>query len=154
GVPERPGGPALDMDALDAGLATLKNACDGIDLWLEPGRFVVAEAGVLLSRVTQVKSKHQSRFIGIETGMNSLLRPALYSARHEIYNLSRLGETNDPHRVTIVGPICESADILGIDRHLPTTSQGDILLIATAGAYGAVMASNYNLRPPAQEYVI
>ncbi|VAV93608.1 Aspartokinase / Diaminopimelate decarboxylase, partial [hydrothermal vent metagenome] len=68
GVPERPGGPALDMDALDAGLATLKKACDGIDLWLEPGRFVVAEAGVLLSRVTQVKSKHQSRFIGIETG--------------------------------------------------------------------------------------
>ncbi|MBL4596652.1 MAG: bifunctional aspartate kinase/diaminopimelate decarboxylase [Robiginitomaculum sp.] len=154
GVPERPGSPSLDMAALNTGLLALKQHCDGIDLWLEPGRYVVAEAGVLLSRVTQTKSKQQTRYIGLETGMNSLLRPALYSARHEIFNLSRLGEPLQPYPVTIVGPICESADILGVDRHLPKTSEGDIILIANAGAYGAVMGSNYNLRDPAKELAI
>jgi diaminopimelate decarboxylase/aspartate kinase len=154
GVPERPGGTALDMAALDVGLLSLKEIIGTVDLWLEPGRYVVAEAGVLLSRVTQTKSKNQSRFIGIDTGMNSLLRPALYSARHEIFNLTRLEQANDTRRVTIVGPICESADIIGTDRQLPKTNEGDILLIANAGAYGAVMSSNYNLREPAPELVI
>ncbi|MBL4618015.1 MAG: bifunctional aspartate kinase/diaminopimelate decarboxylase [Robiginitomaculum sp.] len=154
GVPERPGGTALDMATLDAGLLELKKHLKNIGLWLEPGRYVVAEAGVLLSRVTQTKSKYQSRFIGIDTGMNSLLRPALYSSRHEIFNLTRLEQSNDTRRVTIVGPICESADIIGTDRQLPKTSEGDILLIANAGAYGAVMSSNYNLREPAAELTI
>jgi len=154
GVPERPGGAGLDMAALDAGLLELKKHLGNVNLWLEPGRYVVAEAGVLLSRVTQLKSKNQSNFIGIDTGMNSLLRPALYSARHEIFNLTRLEQTNDHRRVTIVGPICESADIISTDRQLPKTSEGDILLIANAGAYGAVMSSNYNLREPAPELTI
>ncbi len=154
GIPARPGGVPFDMQALDDGLAIVRQEIGEIDLWLEPGRYVVAEAGVLLARVTQVKSKGRTNYIGVETGMNSLIRPALYSARHEIVNLSRLDEPVDPHPVTIVGPICESADILGADRHLPVTQEGDILLIADAGAYGYVMGSSYNMRPPAEEIVL
>ncbi|MDA8351102.1 MAG: bifunctional aspartate kinase/diaminopimelate decarboxylase, partial [Pseudomonadota bacterium] len=85
--------------------------------------------------------------------MNSLLRPALYGAYHEIVNLTRLEE---PPRelVNIVGPICESADVLGHDRLLPPTREGDVLLIANAGAYGHAMSSHYNLRSPAEEIVL
>jgi bifunctional diaminopimelate decarboxylase / aspartate kinase len=154
GIPARPGGVPFDMQALDDGLAIVRQEIGEIELWLEPGRYVVAEAGVLLARVTQVKSKGQTNYIGVETGMNSLIRPALYSSRHEIINLSRLDEQMDPHPVTIVGPICESADILGADRHLPATQEGDILLIADAGAYGYVMGSSYNMRAPAEEIIL
>ena len=95
-----------------------------------------------------------SAYVGVATGMNSLIRPALYGAHHEIVNLSRLGE--EPLAVyDVVGPICETGDVLGHDRVLPAaTREGDVLLIATAGAYGASMASNYNLRPPAEEFLL
>ena len=153
GVPESADAPALDLEAVDADLARLKKAAPGYRIWMEPGRYPVAEAGVLLSRVMQVKTAYGARFIGLGTGMNSLIRPALYGARHEIVNLSRL---DDPAEglASVVGPICESADLLGAERLLPETSEGDVMLIAEAGAYGAVMASRYNLREPAGEAVI
>ncbi len=87
-------------------------------LWIEPGRYLVAEAGVLLAAVTQVKRKHDYVYVGIDTGMNSLIRPALYEAWHEIVNLRRLGEKADAV-CEVVGPICESGDILGRRRRLP-----------------------------------
>jgi diaminopimelate decarboxylase/aspartate kinase len=93
------------------------------------------------------------RYIGIGTGMNSLIRPALYGAYHEIVNLTRLGEPA-AETATIVGPICESGDKLGTDRVLPHTVENDVLLIANAGAYGYAMSSRYNLREPAGEIVI
>ena len=154
GVPDRLGGDTLDLHNLDAALAALRAKLGEVELWLEPGRFVIAEAGVLLARVTQLKSKGASAYVGVATGMNSLIRPALYGAHHEIVNLSRLGE--EPLAVyDVVGPICETGDVLGHDRVLPAaTREGDVLLIATAGAYGASMASNYNLRPPAEEFLL
>jgi diaminopimelate decarboxylase/aspartate kinase len=85
--------------------------------------------------------------------MNSFIRPALYGARHTIVNLSRLDEASN-QTVNIVGPICESGDKLGIDRLLPASDEGDVILVANAGAYGQVMSSNYNMRPPAGEVVI
>jgi diaminopimelate decarboxylase/aspartate kinase len=85
--------------------------------------------------------------------MNSLIRPALYEAYHDIVNLSRLGEEKT-EVVQVVGPICESGDVLGSNRRLPPTQEGDVLLIAQAGAYGAAMASHYNLRDPAAEIVL
>jgi diaminopimelate decarboxylase/aspartate kinase len=85
--------------------------------------------------------------------MNSLIRPALYGAYHRIVNLSRLGEPAT-ELATIVGPICETGDRLGRDRYLPVTEEGDILLIANAGAYGRAMSSNYNLRAPAPELTL
>ena len=91
--------------------------------------------------------------MGVSTGMNSLIRPALYGAYHEIVNLSRLSESAS-HVVNIVGPICESGDKLGSDRLLPECREGDVMLIANVGAYGRVMSSSYNLRPPAIETII
>ncbi len=124
-----------------------------VEIWLEPGRYLVAAAGVLLARVTQVKGKGEVRYLGLATGMNSLIRPALYGAWHEIVNLSRLDEGGN--RVyNVVGPICESGDILGLDRLLPDSHEGDIMLIANTGAYGAAIASHYNLREPAEELVL
>jgi bifunctional diaminopimelate decarboxylase / aspartate kinase len=153
GVPDRVEGRALDMSRLDEALAKVKSAVPAVELWLEPGRFLVANAGVLLARVTQTKVKSGIRYVGVATGMNSLLRPALYGAHHDIVNLTRYGEpANVP--ANVVGPICESSDFLGHDRLLPECHSGDVLLIATAGAYGRAMASNYNLRAPAEELLL
>lgn len=152
GIVEKPGQQPLDLSALDASLLAVKSQNPHLSFWLEPGRFFVAESGVILAKVTQCKEKGKVRFVGIETGMNSLLRPALYGSYHEIVNLSRLDEekTGFAH---IVGPICESGDTLGYDRLLPDTEEGDLMLIANTGAYGHCMGSNYNLRPPAHEII-
>jgi diaminopimelate decarboxylase/aspartate kinase len=153
GVPEQAAQGGIDLKALDAGVASLRQRFPRIEFWMEPGRFLVARAGVLLAKVTQLKSKGDVRYVGIATGMNSLIRPALYGAHHDIRNLTRLGEALTD-KVTVVGPICESADLLGSDRWLPPTREGDVLLIANCGAYGYAMGSNYNRRPPAGEFVL
>jgi len=153
GVPDEPSRSPLDLGSLDAGLATLRAALPDREFWLEPGRFLVAEAGVLLARVTQLKGKGERRYVGVATGMNSLLRPALYGSRHEIVNLTRL-DAPPAGRCTVVGPICESGDVLGEDLRLPACEEGDVLLFATAGAYGHAMSSHYNLRPPAEELLV
>jgi diaminopimelate decarboxylase/aspartate kinase len=153
GVPEQAGQGGIDLAALDAGVSSLRRRFPRIEFWMEPGRFLVAKAGVLVATVTQLKSKGDVRYVGISTGMNSLIRPALYGAHHDIRNLTRLGEPLTD-KMTVVGPICESADQLGSDRWLPPTREGDVLLIANCGAYGYVMGSNYNRRPPAEELVL
>jgi diaminopimelate decarboxylase/aspartate kinase len=153
GVPEKASRAPLDLAALDAALLAFRAEHPRFQVWLEPGRFLVAEAGVLLARVTQLKGKGAVRYVGVATGMNSLIRPALYGAYHEIVNLTRLDEpASDTYE--IVGPICETGDILGHDRSLPPTREGDVLLIATAGAYGRAMSSYYNLREPAGEVLL
>jgi bifunctional diaminopimelate decarboxylase / aspartate kinase len=153
GVPEKTGQPPLDLGALDAVLREVKNGLGDRELFLEPGRFVVAQAGVLLARVTQTKGKGDVQYVGIATGMNSLIRPALYGAYHDIVNLTRLGKPAT-ELVTVVGPICETGDRLGSDRLLPPAKENDVLLIANAGAYGYAMSSHYNLRDPAVEVLI
>jgi len=153
GIKENPGDSGLDFQALNQSLLKFKKQYPNIDLWMEPGRFLVAHSGVLLAKVTQTKLKGKQGYIGLETGMNSLIRPALYGAWHNIVNLSRLDDSCD-FTANIVGPMCESGDILGIDRPMPATQVGDVVLIANTGAYGAAMASHYNLRPPAQELII
>ena len=153
GVPDKPSRAPLELAALAAGLAAFRVRQPRFRLWLEPGRFLVAEAGVLLARVTQLKGKGAVQYVGVATGMNSLIRPALYGAHHEIVNLTRIDE---PASMVyeVVGPICESGDVLGHERQLPPTREGDILLIAAAGAYGHSMSSRYNLREPAEELVL
>jgi diaminopimelate decarboxylase/aspartate kinase len=153
GVPQRPSHSSLDLDALDGRLATFAERHPHYALWMEPGRYLVAEAGVLLATVTQTKAKGPVQYVGLDTGMNSLLRPALYGAYHGIVNLSRL-DTPPSMTATVVGPICESGDVLGHGRRLPPTDPGDTLLIATTGAYGASMSNRYNLRAPAAETVL
>jgi diaminopimelate decarboxylase/aspartate kinase len=153
GVPEGHGQPGLDLQRLDTVLKAARQARPDVALWIEPGRYLVAAAGALIARVTQLKSKDEVRYVGIATGMNSLIRPALYGAWHEIVNLTRL-EDPSTELAHVVGPICESADFLGHDRLLPPTREGDVLLIANAGAYGHSMSSHYNLRAPATEIML
>lgn len=149
GVPEKPGQAPLDPDAVASALDTFRRAHPKFELWMEPGRYLVAEAGVLIAKVTQTKQKSDIRYIGVATGMNALIRPALYGAYHQIVNLSQWDK-----RATIVadvvGPICETGDVLGRQRRLPETYGGDTMLIDTTGAYGYTMSSQYNLRerPP------
>ncbi|MCW9705925.1 bifunctional aspartate kinase/diaminopimelate decarboxylase [Fodinibius salsisoli] len=143
----------LDIKQVNESLNEFKEAEPQYELWVEPGRFLVAVAGVLLTRVTQLKGKGQVKYVGVDTGMNSFIRPALYGARHTIVNLSRLEEPNS-QSVNIVGPICESGDKLGIDRLFPQCKEGDVILVANTGAYGQVMSSDYNLRAPAKDVVI
>jgi diaminopimelate decarboxylase/aspartate kinase len=153
GVPEKAGQAGLDLKALGAVLAEIKQSCGDRELWIEPGRYIVALAGVLVARVTQTKGKGDVQYIGVGTGMNSLIRPALYGAYHEIVNLSRLGKPAT-ELVTVVGPICETGDRLGSDRQLPPAKENDVLLIGNAGAYGYTMSSHYNLRDPAVEVLL
>jgi diaminopimelate decarboxylase/aspartate kinase len=121
-----------------------------IKFYIEPGRFIVSEAGILLSKVTQVKEKQDIKYIGLNTGMNSLMRPSLYDSFHKIHNISKLGD-NNLIKYNIVGPICESGDVLGKNRLLPLTEVNDVFLIENSGAYGFVMSNNYNMRNPAKE---
>ena len=152
GVPYEDSQAPLDLAAVEATLQQFKAAHPTLKLWLEPGRFLVAQAGVLLARVTQIKGKGTRMYVGVETGMNSLIRPALYGAHHRIVNLSKL-DAPPAWVSTIVGPICETGDKLG-EAVLPECAEGDVLLIADTGAYGYVMGSQYNLRAPAQELVL
>ncbi|GAB4195104.1 MAG: bifunctional aspartate kinase/diaminopimelate decarboxylase [Wenzhouxiangellaceae bacterium] len=154
GVPSKAGEGELNLAELDLSLNGLTAGLQTKPrLWLEPGRYLVSEAGVLLARVTQTKGKGQVRYVGVSAGMNALIRPTLYGAYHEIVNLSRL---DDPRQemVNVVGPICETGDILGLDRMLAPCVEDDVLLIANAGAYGAVMSSRYNLRPSLAEVIL
>jgi len=153
GIVDKPGQQPLNMEALGTSLMAVKSRYSKLQFWLEPGRFFVAESGVILAKVTQCKEKGKVRFVGVDTGMNSLIRPMLYGAYHEIVNLTRLYEDKKGF-AHIVGPICESADTLGYDRLLPETLENDVILIANTGAYGYCMSSSYNLRPAAQEIVL
>ena len=153
GVPYKPGQASLDLREVDVALQAAREAWPIGEMWIEPGRFVVAESGVLLARVTQVKQKRGHTWVGVDAGMHSLLRPALYGAWHNIINLSKLGEPATG-TVEIVGPICESGDVLGRGRQMPTTTEGDVLLIDMAGAYGMSMASNYNHRGLPREVIL
>ncbi|MBS3896412.1 bifunctional aspartate kinase/diaminopimelate decarboxylase [Silanimonas sp.] len=152
GIPYQPESEPFDMAAFGAMLAEMKAVFPQYALLIEPGRFLVAEAGVLLTRVTSTMHKQGVRRVGLDAGMNALLRPALYNAWHGIVNLSRL---DDPpgEPAEVVGPICETGDVLGRRRRLPeATAEGDVVLLVDAGAYGRVMASRYNLRAlPAEE---
>jgi diaminopimelate decarboxylase len=123
-----------------------------VQLLSEPGRILVARCGLLVTQVEYVKRTPYKRFAIVNTGMHHLMRPALYQAVHRI---EKLGETSGAATLyDVVGPICESSDTLGFDRTLAALSEGETLLIFDTGAYGAVMSSNYNLHPPAKEYVI
>jgi diaminopimelate decarboxylase len=132
----------------------------GVRTLVEPGRFLVGNAGVLLTRVHYIKKSDAKKFAIVDAGMNDLIRPALYHSYHEIVPVMELGcrasvsEANKTEKIDIVGPVCESGDFFALDREMPEVREGDLLAIMSAGAYGFVMASNYNSRPlPAEALV-
>ena len=144
GVPYRPSERPLALDALTAAIDERLQGCP-LPLAIEPGRYLVAPAGVLLSRVNTSKRARTQRIIGIDAGMTTLLRPMLYDAYHPIVNLSAPPErAREP--VTVTGPICETGDVLATDRPLRTPQRGELLAIGITGAYGFEMASTYNMR--------
>ena len=153
GIKERAQQTELTMSQIDQSLQEVKAEFPQYALWIEPGRYISANTGVLVSKVTQVKQKQNYYYVGLNTGMNSLMRPALYGSFHNIVNLSRL-DAEKQHLATVVGPICESTDKLGVEIPFPETQEGDLILIENAGAYGRVMATQYNMRQPAEEVCI
>jgi diaminopimelate decarboxylase len=126
----------------------------GLPLIFEPGRHLVGEAGLLLTRVLYVKQGASRRFLVVDAGMNDLIRPTLYDAYHAILPVKEPAEDAASERVDVVGPLCESGDIFAEQRPLPPISAGDLLAIGAAGAYGSVMSSSYNARPPAAEVMV
>ena len=117
-----------------------------LHLLLEPGRFLVAQSGALLTRVLDVKRNGAKTFVVTDAGMNDLIRPALYGAHHEIWPVEP-AQTAERTTVDIVGPVCESGDFFARDRSMAPVEAGDLLAILDAGAYGMSLASNYNSRP-------
>jgi diaminopimelate decarboxylase len=126
----------------------------GVALIIEPGRSIAANAGLLLTRVIYVKEGAAKHFAILDAGMNDLLRPALYDAHHEIVCVDEPAPAARHARYDVVGPVCETADLFAKDRELPALKAGDLVAILSAGAYGAVMASAYNVRPPAGEVLV
>jgi len=122
---------------------------------LEPGRYIVGNSGILLTRVLYLKESHGHRFAIVDAGMNDLIRPSLYGAYHEVQPVIRDGTTRGRAvRIDVVGPVCESGDFLAKNRMLPPLKAGDLLAVMSAGAYGFVMASNYNARPRPAEVMV
>lgn len=124
-----------------------------LTLILEPGRSIVAEAGVLLTRVLLVKQNGTKTFVVLDAAMNDLIRPALYGAYHEIVPVIE-SSPGEPIRADVVGPVCETGDFFALDRELPPLKAGNLIAILTAGAYGFVSASNYNSRPRPCEVLV
>lgn len=130
----------------------LKPLLEGYTVILEPGRSIIADAGVLLTEVLYVKEQGGQRFVIVDASMTEIMRPALYGAHHDIVPLMQTDAELSP--VQVVGPVCETTDVLGRDVMLPPVQAGDQLAILTAGAYGMVMANNYNMRPRPAELVV
>lgn len=126
------------------------NLREGQELHFELGRSVVAQCGSLITKVLYVKEGTKKKFVIVDGGFNDLVRPALYQAHHKIENITSEDATTAVYDV--VGPVCESSDVFGVDETLPVTRRGDLLALRSAGAYGRIMASGYNCRPIAKGF--
>jgi len=152
GVPYHPEEEPLELETVAeetrSALGELKPT-----LAIEPGRYFVADAGVLITQVNTVKQTRETTVVGVGAGMTTLIRPAMYDAYHAVRNLNT-DTDRENEEVMIAGPICESADVLAVDREIPLPQQGEYLAIGNAGAYGYEMSSNYNARPRPAEVTI
>lgn len=142
--------PLSPVTLMDAVLPRIRES--GLALVLEPGRYLVGSAGILLTQVLSRKHSGGKDLVIVDAGMNDLVRPSHYKAYHEIVELEARGGAPVP--VDVVGPVCETGDFLALDRSLPPLERGDRLAVLGAGAYGFVMSSNYNARPRAAEVIV
>lgn len=150
GNPEQ--NPIVDFESFFARFARFFEYCSNVKLHFELGRSLVGQSGVLLSQVLFNKTTQGTNFVIVDAGMTELIRPALYQAKHKIVGL--VDDTDDKQYYHVVGPICESSDVFAKHYLLPRLKRGDLISIYSAGAYGKVLASEYNLRPAVQEYFI
>jgi len=134
----------------------VKRATRDLDckLIFEPGRLIVGNAGILVTRVLFVKHGDAKNFVVVDAGMNDLIRPTLYDAHHEIWPVAEAAASARRIRADVVGPVCESGDFLALDRDLPEPRDGALLAVMSAGAYGAVQAGTYNTRPLVPEVLV
>jgi diaminopimelate decarboxylase len=154
GVPYRlDNTPPPDPEAYGAVIAEATKDLD-LQLVFEPGRLIAANAGILVTRVIYVKAGESKTFLVVDAGMNDLIRPAMYDAHHDIVPVVAPASDGRTARYDVVGPVCETSDLFARDRDLPPVNSGDLMAIMTAGAYGAVMSSSYNARPPAPEVLV
>jgi diaminopimelate decarboxylase len=159
GVPYKPEDKELDLeDFSEKVLSLFKSRIkkDGLGepfFCVEPGRYLVADTSILLTAVNTVKTTPFKQFIGVDAGLNTLIRPTMYGSYHHILVANKL---NAPEEATcdVVGPICESGDALAKDRRLPLIQERDLLAVLNAGAYGFAMSSQYNARPRAAEVLV
>jgi diaminopimelate decarboxylase len=140
----------------DAYAAVVKRATRelGCTLIFEPGRLIVGNAGILVSRVLFIKRGEQKTFVVVDAAMNDLIRPTLYEAHHEIWPVAEPAPNARRLVADVVGPVCESGDFLALDRELPEPRAGDLVAVMSAGAYGAVQAGTYNTRPLVPEVLV
>jgi diaminopimelate decarboxylase len=150
---ERPFDAAEKVHQYAAAVIPAIQSIKGLKLLLEPGRFIVAQAGVLLARVLYVKKNGKKTFVITDAAMNDLIRPALYQAHHEIVPVKR-ARSSRKMVADVVGPVCETGDFFARDRELHPLKQGDLIAILDAGAYGMSLASNYNSRPRPAEVLV
>ena len=144
--------PPLPQDLADAISPMVRDL--NVTLIMEPGRVIVGNAGILVTKVLYMKEGEAKKFVIVDAGMNDLIRPSLYGAYHEIRPLSEAVLHRGKHQVDVVGPVCESGDFLAKDRSLPDVRPGEVLAVMSAGAYGFVMSSNYNSRPRVPEALV
>jgi len=126
----------------------------GVTIVLEPGRVIVGNAGILLTRVLLRKNQAAKRFLVVDAGMNDLIRPSLYGSHHQIWPIRAQTEQDQRETVDVVGPVCESADFIAKDREVAVLYPGELLAVMSAGAYGFCLSSNYNSRPRAAEVLV
>jgi len=151
GVAYKPGDRALSICEFIQAMCR-RTAGHGLEILIEPGRSIVAEAGLLLTRVLYRKSNGDRQFVIVDAAMNDLIRPALYQSHHEIVPLRK--SPGESIIADVVGPVCESGDFLARAREMPNVLPGDLLAVCTAGAYGFVASSNYNSRPRPPEILV
>jgi diaminopimelate decarboxylase len=151
GVPYAKGDPPPTPETYGAMVTRTMKGLD-VELILEPGRLIAANAGILVSKVIYVKAGEARQFLILDAAMNDLIRPAMYDAYHEIVSVT--APSGKKAVYDVVGPICESSDRFAEARELPELKAGDLVAILSAGAYGAVMSSAYNARPPAPEVLV
>ncbi len=144
--------PPLPQDLADAITPLIRDL--KCVLIMEPGRVIVGNAGILVTRLLYMKDGEAKRFMIVDAAMNDLIRPSLYGAYHEIRPVRETAANAPKHMVDVVGPVCESGDFLAKDREMPDAKAGDLLAVMSAGAYGFVMASNYNSRPRVAEVLV
>lgn len=142
--------PPTPTDLFDAVLPILKPL--NVKVVFEPGRYVIADAGALITRVILNKSAQSRKFTVVDAGMNDLIRPSLYDAYHQIVPVKLSGHHNE--KISVVGPICETGDYFALDREMPHIRRGELLALMAAGAYGYSLSSNYNGRPRAAEVMV
>ncbi|NLE04228.1 MAG: diaminopimelate decarboxylase [Crenarchaeota archaeon] len=159
GVPYSPEDKEIDLEqSIEEILSLFKTKITQYELgepyfYIEPGRFIVCDTSILLTRVNTIKTTPYKKFIGVDAGFNTLLRPTMYGSYHHIVVANKMQQP-DVERVDVAGPICETGDLLAKNRNLPKIEEGDLLAILNVGAYGFAMSSQYNTRPRPAEILV